>query len=117
MVSLRIIGTHRVTVIKRERVEGDRGRSQFREIGRTEIQGSLRQLSTGDVQAVGVDEISHLRSLMCVNFPGDDVSLVEDQGGGIYEVIGEPRRFQGSRNTRHDVVILRRIGANRGESF
>lgn len=109
--------TDRVAVIKRERVEGKNGRRVFREVGRETIFGRIQEASTEDLQAfaaAGEQGVKHLRRFYCAGFPGDNLSLVKDSGGVLWDVVGDPKRHRGSRRTRRDEVVLRRVGVENG---
>lgn len=109
--------TDRVTVILRERVEGEKGRSVEREVSRCTVFGRMQESNSEDLQvfaAAGEQGIKVLRRFYCAAFPGDELSQVKDSHGDLWSVVGSPKRHRGSRRTRRDSVLLKRIGTGRG---
>lgn len=102
----------KVTVVLHERREV-RGRMQTVETGRVECYGRLQESSSEDIAtyaSAGEQGVLSMRRLYTRRFPGDDLSTVIDGDGVSYAVVGDPKRHQGSRRTRRDVVTLRKKG-------
>ncbi|MGO2665703.1 hypothetical protein ACTXK0_05260 [Corynebacterium variabile] len=109
--------SHRVVVILREMVEGERGRLVPTETGRVNCYGRLQESSTEDITAAaaaGETGVMTIKNFITAHFPGDDLSQVIDGDGVLYNVVGEPKRHRGSRATSRDVVRLRQAGVVRG---
>ncbi|QNQ90721.1 hypothetical protein GP475_08780 [Corynebacterium poyangense] len=106
-----------VTVVLREMRMGEHGRMIPTEIGHVTVLGRLQQGSTEDIQtyiSAGEKGVLNLKRFYCRNFPGDDLSLVIDEEGITYRVVGEPKRHRGSRRTARDVVNLTQTAVKRG---
>ena len=109
--------TNRVVVLLRENREGERGRLEPVVVGRIAVEGRLQESSSADIQsyaAAGESGVLNMKRFYYRAFPGDDLSQVIDADGVLYNVVGEPRRYRGSRRTARDVVYLKQAGVKRG---
>lgn len=109
--------TDRVVVLLRENREGDRGRLEPVVVGRIAVEGRLQESSSADIEAyaaAGETGVLTMKRLYCRSFPGDDLSQILDADGVLYNVVGEPKRYRGSRRTARDVVYLKQAGVKRG---
>lgn len=110
-------GKDRAVVILREHREGERGFPVPTEIGKVVVAGRFQESSSSDIQAyasAGEKQVLNLKRFICRRFPGDDLSQVIDGDGVLWNVVGEPKRFRGSRRTSRDAVLLRQAGVKRG---